>query len=804
MPVPTSTYRLQMTSGFGFAEAAEHIAYLASLGVSHLYLSPVLQAAPGSQHGYDVVDHSRINDDLGGEAALRALADTAHARGLGIVVDVVPNHMAVPEPESLNEALWSVLRDGPASRFARWFDVDWSSQDRSFLMPVLGDRIGRCVDRGELSLDASGDEPVLRYYEHVFPVREGTQDLALPELVDRQWYRLAHWRVADEELNYRRFFDVGALVAVRVEDPEVFAATHGLLLDLHREGVIDGFRIDHPDGLADPRGYVRQLAESAPNAWIVVEKILEGDETLPEDWPCAGTTGYDALARITGVVVDPSGAESLTATWAVWAPEDLRDYDDVAEASKRQVLATSLRAEVARLVDLAHQISHQDLTYRDLTRQGLESAIVEMLVAFPVYRAYVVPGETAPAQSVETLESVTAGCVRAHPRLGDELAYVRDLALGRLGSREVGKRAEFVVRFQQTCGPVMAKGVEDTTFYRWHRLVALNEVGGRPEHFAVFPDELHTWAARQQQHVPTAMTTLSTHDTKRSEDVRARLVTLSEVPEAWRAAVTEWQQAAAPYRSAAGWPDPETEYLLWQTLVGTWPISAARLTEYLLKASREAKRHTTWTDQNSDYEQALTAFATSVLADDTIAASVAAFVDSLRPWADVATLTTKLLALTLPGVPDVYQGTELIDLSLVDPDNRRPVDFTERAGRLAGLDEGAASVDDVAQRKLLVVSRALRLRRDEPGWFDAEAGYEPLPTTTNHALGFVRAGAVAIVVTRRPRALAETGGWGDARVVLPTGRWTDVLSGRSIDGGSVMLADLFARLPVSLLVKGPA
>jgi (1->4)-alpha-D-glucan 1-alpha-D-glucosylmutase len=300
------------------------------------------------------------------------------------------------------------------------------------------------------------------------------------------------------------------------------------------------------------------------------------------------------------------------------------------------------------------------------------------------------------------------------------------------------------------------------------------------------------------------MTTLSTHDTKRSEDVRARLVTLSEVPEAWRAAVTEWQQAAAPYRSAAGWPDPETEYLLWQTLVGTWPISAARLTEYLLKASREAKRHTTWTDQNSDYEQALTAFATSVLADDTIAASVAAFVDSLRPWADVATLTTKLLALTLPGVPDVYQGTELIDLSLVDPDNRRPVDFTERAGRLAGLDEGAASVDDVAQRKLLVVSRALRLRRDEPGWFDAEAGYEPLPTTTNHALGFVRAGAVAIVVTRRPRALAETGGWGDARVVLPTGRWTDVLSGRSIDGGSVMLADLFARLPVSLLVKGPA
>lgn len=807
MPVPTATYRLQMTPGFGFADAAEQVPYLASLGVSHLYLSPVLQAAPGSQHGYDVVDHSRINDELGGEAALRQLADAAHARGLGIVVDVVPNHMAVPAPESLNESLWSVLRDGPASQFARWFDVDWSRQDRSFLMPVLGDRIGRCVERGEISLDVSGDEPLLRYYDHVFPIREGTADLALPELVDRQWYRLAHWRVADEELNYRRFFDIGALVAVRVEDPEVFAATHGLLLDLHRDGVIDGFRIDHPDGLADPRGYVAQLAESAPAAWIVVEKILEGDETLPLDWPCGGTTGYDALARITGVAVDPSGAEPMTATWAMWAPEDLRDYDDVAQASKRHVLTTSLRAEVARLVDLAHQISHEDLTYRDLTRQGLESALVEMLVAFPVYRAYVVPGESPPAQSVDTLESVADGCVRASPRLVDELEYLRDLALGRLGSREVGKRAEFVVRFQQTCGPVMAKGVEDTTFYRWHRLVALNEVGGSPEHFAVFPDELHAWASRQQQHFPTAMTTLSTHDTKRSEDVRARLVTLSEVPEAWREAVAEWQQRAAPYRSAPGWPDPETEYLLWQTLVGTWPISPQRLTEYLLKAAREAKRHTTWTDQDAEYEQALTDFATSVLGDDTIAASVAAFVDGLRPWARVATLSTKLLALTLPGVPDTYQGTELVDLSLVDPDNRRTVDFAERASRLAALDhDGPAAVDegDLSQHKLLVVSRALRLRHRAPSWFGADASYDPLPTTTNHALGFVRAGAVATIVTRRPRALAESGGWADARVVLPDGRWTDVLSEDSFEGGSVMLEHLLRTLPVALLVKESA
>ena len=803
MTTLTSTYRLQMHAGFGFAAAAAQVPYLADLGVSHLYLSPVLQAVPGSMHGYDVVDHGRISNELGGEQGLRALADTAHAHGLGLVVDVVPNHMAVPEPESLNHALWSVLRDGPASEFARWFDVDWTSQDRSFLMPVLGDRIGRCVQRGELSLDTSGPEPVLRYYDHEFPVREGTAELALPELVDRQWYRLAHWRVADEELNYRRFFDVGALVAVRVEDPAVFSATHDLLLRLHADGVIDGFRIDHPDGLADPRGYVRQLAESAPGAWIVVEKILEGDEELPADWPCAGTTGYDALRRITGVVVDPAGAEPLTTQWSLLAESDMREYAVVAEASKRQVIATSLRAEVARLVDLAHQISQDDLTYRDLTRAGLDAAVVEMLVAFPVYRAYVVPGEAAPEQAVEILDAVVATCAHRVPRLVDELEYLRDLALGRLGFRDSGKRAEFAVRFQQTCGPVMAKGVEDTTFYRWYRLVALNEVGGSPEHMAVFPDEFHAWAARQQAHWPSAMTTLSTHDTKRSEDVRARLVSLAEAPSRWREAAAEWSEASVRYRAAPGWPDPETEYLLWQTLVGTWPISAERLVPYMLKAVREAKRHTTWTDPDGEYEQALSDFTRAVLTDVQITGSIEAFVAETAGWARAASLATKLLALSVPGVPDVYQGCELVDLSLVDPDNRRSVDFDDRARRLAALDAGTPPVD-VNDEKLLVVSRALRLRREHPDWFGADATYAPLPTTTTHALGFVRAETVATVVSRRPQGLASTGGWRDSQVVLPDGRWRDVLTDVTFDGGSLAVADLLAALPVALLVREQA
>jgi (1->4)-alpha-D-glucan 1-alpha-D-glucosylmutase len=797
---PLSTYRLQLTPEFGFADAVDVVPYLASLGVSHLYLSPVLQAAPGSTHGYDVVDHDRVNAELGGEEGLRALADTAHEHGLGIVVDVVPNHMAVPEPESLNAALWSVLRDGPTSAYARWFDVDWSRQQRSFLMPVLGRRIGQCLEAGEITLDTDGPEPVLRYYDHEFPVREGTESLALPELVDRQWYRLAHWRVGDEELNYRRFFDVGTLVAVRVEDPEVFDATHRLLLALHADGVVDGFRIDHPDGLADPRGYVRRLADAAPDAWIVVEKILEGDERLPDDWPCGGTTGYDALMRVTGVAVDPSGGEPLTALWAEVAPDELRDFETVVHASKNQVLATSLRAEVARLVDLAHQVSTEDLTHRDLTRANLEAALVTMLVEFPVYRAYVVPGETAPGTSVQTLESVTDTCASQHPHLRDELEYLRDLALGALGARESGKRAEFAVRFQQTCGPVMAKGVEDTTFYRWHRLTALNEVGGRPEQFAVFPDELHAWASRQQDERPASMTTLSTHDTKRSEDVRARLVVLSEVPEAWREAVAEWRDAAAAYRSVAGWPDPETEYLLWQTLVGTWPISGERLAEYLTKAAREAKRHTTWTDPDADYEAALATFAAGVVADEAIGASVTSFTERIEQWARVATLATKLVQLTLPGVPDVYQGCEMVELSLVDPDNRRAVDFDDRRRRLATLDAGGEP-SDLDDEKLLVTASALRLRREHPEWFGADATYAPVATTTTHAFGFVRADAVATLATRRPRDLADSGGWRDAVVVLPEGSWVDRLTGRATAGGSVAVSDVLADLPVALLAR---
>ncbi|HSK27980.1 MAG TPA: malto-oligosyltrehalose synthase [Jiangellales bacterium] len=795
--VLTGTYRLQLRPGFGFDEAAAVVPYLADLGVSHLYLSPVLQAAPGSTHGYDVIDHGHLSADLGGREAFDRLSAAAGGHGLGLVVDVVPNHMCVPTPASLNAPLWSVLRDGPGSPYARWFDVDWSTQDRALLMPVLGRRIGQCLADGEIALDTSGPEPVLRYFDHVFPVRPGTEHLPLDRLVDRQWYRLAYWRVADEELNYRRFFDVDTLAALRVEDPAVFDATHDLLVGLHRDGAVDGFRIDHPDGLADPRGYLHSLAEATGGAWVVVEKILEGDERLPEDWACAGTTGYDTLNRVLGLLLDPSGAEPLSQLWGELTGAE-RDFHAVVDAAKRGVVAAMLRAEVNRLVELAAGISHDDVMLRDFTRRGLEEALVELLVEMPVYRAYVIPGEAAPEPSVRLVEGAAERATAARPELADDLALLRDLALGRLGTET--RRAEFCVRFQQTCGPVMAKGVEDTAFYRWFRLAALNEVGGEPARFAVSPDLLHGWAVQQQARHPEGMTSLSTHDTKRAEDVRARLTVLAELPEEWRATVTRWRAAASAHRTADGLPDDVTDYLLWQTLVGTWPITADRLTAYLEKATREAKVRTTWTAPDEAYDAAVRGYAEAALADATITAAVAEFVERIEPYSRVASLTQKLVQLTLPGVPDVYQGCDLVDRSLVDPDNRRDVDYAERAGRLARLDAGEAPRDD-HDEKLLVVSRVLRLRREQPGWFGLDGGYEPLATTSQHAVGFVRGGAVASLATRLPVGLERAGGWGESFVVLPAGRWRDLLTGKEFAGGELRLVEALDTLPVALLVR---
>lgn len=802
--VPVSTYRLQIQPAFTFDDAAARAEYLAALGVSHAYLSPVLAPAKGSQHGYDVVDHSHLNPEAGGREAFDRLSKTLQGNGLGAVADVVPNHMAVPTPASDNAQLWSVLREGPESPFASWFDVDWSVPDRAILMAVLGQRIGQVLAAGELSLDTSGAEPVLRYYDHVFPVRPGTEDLPMEQLVDRQWYRLAHWRVADEELNYRRFFDVDTLAAIRVEDPAVFDASHALLLELVRDGSLQGLRIDHPDGLADPRGYLRRLAAATSGAWVVVEKILEGDELLPEDWECAGTTGYDALQRVGGVFLDPAGAEPLSTLYA-GITEQSRPFAAIVEEAKREVVEHGLYAEVHRLVELLAGICHDDVNLRDHTRRGLHESVVELLVAIEQYRAYVVPGESAPAEAVAVLDhAAEVGRNRLPAERHDTLAVVVDLALGRVATGDP-RSAEFVVRFQQTCGPVMAKGIEDTSFYRWFRLSSLNEVGGEPTRFGISPEEFHAFAARQARDWPATMTTLSTHDTKRSEDVRARLSVLSEFTEEWAAAVTSWRELAGAHRAAE--LDARTELLVWQTVFGTWgasgPITADRLLAYLQKATREAKDHTTWTGPDEAYESAVERFATGVLGDEAVLAAVSEFVGLTAEAARVAVLGQKFVQLTMPGVPDVYQGTEVVDLSLVDPDNRRPVDYADRQRRLTALDAGGAPAD-LDDEKLLVVSRTLRARRTDPAW-SVGGDYSPVPTSTGNALAFARGPveepSVVAVATRLPVSLNRNGGWGEHTLTLPEGRWRNAFDGSEVDGGSVRIADLLDGLPVALLVR---
>ena len=799
-PVPVSTYRVQLRPpagthpGFGFDDAAAVVPYLADLGVTHLYCSPWLQAAPGSAHGYDVIDHGVVNAELGGAPALDRLTAACRAAGLGIVLDVVPNHMAVSEPQSQNAAWWSLLREGRDSPYASWFDIAWDNPENpgTVLVPILGGPLGEVLGDLELLEDR------IRYFDHEFPLAPSTRvEGDVLATLDRQHYRLASWRVAGEELNYRRFFDVTTLAGVRVEDPVVFEATHRLLLDQVASGVVDGLRIDHPDGLADPGGYLDDLAAATGGAWVVVEKILEIGEELPRDWATAGTTGYDVLNDVLGIFVDPAGELPLTALWNA-VTGDAATYEQVVARTKRLVLSDVLAAEVNRLTDLAVRVCRSDVSLRDTTRRGLYEALVEVLASFGVYRAYLAPSGPADATARAHVEHAVAAATASLPRRAAEIEIVQRLVLA---EGPTGPEArELVTRFQQTCGPVMAKGVEDTAFYRYLRLSALNEVGGDPARFGLPVEAFHAANQARQRDWPLSMSALSTHDTKRSEDVRARLVLLSHCPAVWGDAVTRWSALASRHRSAAG-PDHATEQLIWQSLVGAWPLSADRAVGYVEKATREAKDRTSWTDPDPDFDAAVAGFVRGVLADAALVAQVADFVSLLAPAWRTTALAQKAIQLTVPGVADTYQGTELWDLSLVDPDNRRPVDFPARVALLATLDgaQAAPAVDDTGAAKLHLVAALLRLRRDRTELFLDTSSYAGLDAGSR-AVAFVRGDALVTVAPTRALAV-ERSGWGEDTITLPEGRWTDVLTGAVVDGGRVRLADLLAGFPVAVLLR---
>lgn len=795
---PTGTYRVQLTPEHGFAALAALAPHLGRLGVSHAYLSPVLQAAPGSQHGYDVVDHRRIDDELGGEDGLRAAASALAEQGIGLVVDVVPNHTAMTTPEHLNQVLWQTLKEGPHSPYARWLDVEWE-REHPLLMPVLGRRIDECLDDGEIRLDPHGGpdgSAVLRYHDHVVPVRAGTVDLPMLDLLAAQHYRLAYWKVADEELNYRRFFDVDTLVAIRVEDAEVFASTHALIVSLVRDGTVAGLRIDHPDGLADPAAYLDRLAAVTDGAWVVVEKILVGEEELPPEWACDGTTGYDAAVRIGAVFVDPAGAPVLRAAFLEHTGSD-DGWPQVREQARRDVLSTLLVAEVDRLARLAYEVCQAHVRLRDYTLRGLTEAVLEVLALVPVYRAYVRPGVAPSPEAAAVLAASATEAVARRPDREAEIVLVRDLALGSLGRGR--RRDEFVVRFQQTCGPSVAKGVEDTAGYRWFPLVSLSEVGGEPDRFGLAADDLHTWAVRRQARWPHALTAASTHDTKRSADVRARLAVLSEIPGEWVTTVRAWQDLVG---GAIDGVSPTDTWLLWQTLVGAWPIDVERATAYAVKAAREAKLRTSWTEPQEEYEQRIGALVQRVFADADLVGSLTQVVERLHPGFAANVLGQTALQLFLPGVPDVYRGNEVLDLSLVDPDNRRPLDLARIEAATERARSGAVDpVADLDAAKARLTALGLHLRRDGRFAGTTYRGLAAEGEAADHLVGFVRGDEVVVAVTRLAVRLAAGGGWRGTTLRVPDGGWVDRLSGRRHDGGPLPLDDLLGAWPVAVLQR---
>ncbi|CAL9360049.1 Maltooligosyl trehalose synthase [Nocardiopsis dassonvillei] len=781
----TSTYRLQLRPEFTLVDAAAVVDRLARTAAGALYLSPILQAAPGSAHGYDVVDPTRVSAELGGEEAFAALAAKAHEAGMAVVVDIVPNHMSVARADA-NPWWWDVLERGRGSAYARCFDIDFAAGP--ILIPVLADD----GDGGRAALaDLRVVDGCLAYHDKRYPLARDTytpgEDPAAVH--DRQHYRLVSWRRGDSELTYRRFFDVSDLAAVRVEDPGVFDAVHAEILRQADLGRIDGLRVDHVDGLTDPGGYLRTLAARFPG-WIVVEKILAPGEDLPRSWPVAGTTGYDALRVACGVFVSPSGEGDLT---TLAADHGVEVDTAAADARARHAAATDLlAAEVRRIAALVPPRPPRDGGAPDaVARERRADAVVELLCAFDVYRSYLPEGEDAWARAVET-------AVRRRPDLEPHLEVIDDRV-------RADPRGELARRIQQTSGMVVAMGTENTAFYRTTRFAALNEVGGDPADFAVTPGEFHTDAARREAGAPHTMTALSTHDTKRSEDVRARLAALAEVSEGFTGAVRRWTGRCAL-------PEPSLNLLGWQTLVGAWPIDADRLAEYLLKAAREARLGTSWTAPDHDFEDRVRAWPDRVLDDRVLLGEVLSVVESVRAAGWSNALGQKAAQLLGPGVPDVYQGTELWDLSLVDPDNRRPVDHALRERLLARLEEGwLPPVDETGAAKLHLVRTCLRARRDlEP------RGYLPLEAcgpAARHALGFARTsrGAsrpdLALAATRLPLTLADAGGWADTVLPLPSGPgvWRDLLTGREFaptgpDGLTApLLAELLDRYPVAVL-----
>ncbi|WKD60814.1 Maltooligosyl trehalose synthase [Corynebacterium ciconiae DSM 44920] len=798
----TSTYRIQLRGpkadaqgrAFGFAEAAEIVPYLHKLGVSHVYCSPILAAAPESNHGYDVIDPTTVNPELGGIEGFRALADVVHEHGMGLVIDIVPNHVGIDNPRD-NAWWWDVLKRGQDSEFESYFDIDWhedNGAEGKLGLPVLGAE----GDEDKLEFREVDGETVLAYYDNIFPIDEGTLSDDPLTTYRQQHYKLMYWR--DGVISYRRFFSVNGLAGIRQEDPLVFEHTHRVIRQLCAEGLIDGIRVDHPDGLSDPFGYLKRLRDViGDDRWLVVEKILDVHEPLDARLAADGTTGYDALRELDGVFLNRRAEDALSmlaleqsgSTWNEAAIEATE------HTLKRDVAADELSAEVRRLARALRRDNFSTVGGR-VSDEELFDTIVDLVAAMPVYRA-----------DYLSLSRVTATIVADMGRRFPSRRNALDLiSAGLLADGEAK------IRFAQVCGAVMAKGVEDTTFYRACRLVPLQEVGGAPGRFGVSAAEFHLLQQERSVLWPKAMTTLTTHDTKRGEDVRARILSISETP-------TEFAELVREVLALTPAPDSQTGLFLLQNLLGIWPedgeVSESlveRFHAYAEKAMREASVHTTWTDPDAHFEDSIHNWI-NALVNGPASPLITSYVQQLAPSARVLSVGRKLLQLIGPGIPDIYQGNEFFDDSLVDPDNRRFVDYTKRGQYLHTLThDGLVSQGDAAlidatpdMVKLAVVHESLTLRREHPEYF-IDADYQSVfaqGPAENHLVGMARGDGernvdVIALATRTPLLLEHEGGWGETTITLPEGQWRDRFTGREWQG-TVAVAELFATLPISLL-----
>jgi (1->4)-alpha-D-glucan 1-alpha-D-glucosylmutase len=886
--IPGATYRLQLHKEFTFDDASDIADYLQSLGISHVYCSPYLQAAPGSMHGYDVVDPQRVNDELGGAAAHERFCKRLGETGLGQVLDIVPNHMSLGKE---NRYWWDVLENGPLSRYASYFDIDWQPHEEKLrdkvLVPILADQYGRVLQDGGIKVTRQGIVFQVECSGQALPIAPVSMPAILaraaeyaksdtlsflaasfgrlpsPEYVDRrtilarhrdtgvlfrlldrlcfeessvceaidrsiadlnanldalddflnqQSYRLAYWKTADQLLGYRRFFDVNTLIGLRVEREHVFEETQALVLDWLRRGVLDGVRVDHPDGLRDPLEYLRRLRDRAPEAWIVGEKILEPGEFLRENWPIEGTTGYDFLNVVNGLLVQREGLIELDKIYTEFTGQP-GDFHAVAHEKKIAVTQEALGSDVNRLTTIFAEICESNRNERDYTRAEIRRAIREMASCFRIYRTYVVPEREEITEEDKTAIARAAECAKEMRQDidGGLFDFLRDVLTMIVTGK---KETEFLLRFQQFTGPVMAKGVEDTAFYCFNRLVGMNEVGSDPGGNGFSVEDFHAYCTKMQATHPLTMTTLSTHDTKRSDDVRARLAVLSEVPGRFRSVLQSWSRMNREFRvktvTGAEFPDRNTEYFYYQTLIGAWPLPVERAQSYMLKAVREAKQQTSWVANNKEFEDALNSFIEKTLAHPPFLQKLEDFTARIIDAGRVNSMAQSLLRYTAPGVPDLYQGSELWDLSLVDPDNRRPVDYGLRRRLLKELQE--LSGDGIAKQimdraseglpKLWTIHRALLLRRERPDWFGAEAAYTPLiaeGSKADHVIAYLRGDSVITVVPRLTEKLRRA--WRRTMLTLPEGHWKNRLTGDSMKSGRVEVENLLREFPVALLTR---